>query len=107
MPQCALICAHQRRQTIPCLGRRGQKVGLLVGNHLHPMFNLPMTSIVVIEPLGMVLGHPAGLRQPAEPLAHAPHPQSGIAPAGDELAGLGEKFDLADATAAKFHVVPV
>ena len=31
--------------------------------------------------------------------------QVGIAPTGDELAGLGEEFDLADAAAAQLQVV--
>ena len=41
----------------------------------------------------------------AQRLAGAAEPQRGIAAAEDELLGLGEELDLADAAAAELHVV--
>ena len=83
----------------------GQAVGLLVGHHLQPVLDPAQEAVV-----GNQLGSGARLDvarggERAQALAGAAQPQRRIAAAEDQLLGLGEELDLADATAAELDVV--
>ena len=84
----------------------GHGMGLLVLDHLQPMFQRAQIAIVALEFV-------AGLRRRrgrrATSASSAPcvdgDAQVGMAPAQDQLLGLGEEFDLADAAAPQLDVV--
>jgi hypothetical protein len=98
------VAPHEGREPGEALGRGGQRVGLLVGDHLEPVLDLAMGAVVGDEGGGVHLGHPAALRQAQEPLDRAAHAQGGVAAARDELARLGEELDLADAARGELEV---
>ena len=99
-------CPHQCREPFKPGPGRGQRMGLLIGDHLQPMFNLAQHPVMRGQ-TGRIIGiDPARRGQPGQPVTGAAHPQVRVTPACDQLPGLGEKLDLADPAAPQFQVVP-
>ena len=85
------------------IGRQG--MGLLVGHHLQAMLDAAQKIVSRGERVARLGIDPAAVgerRKRGDRLAAA---QLAVAAAGDELLGLGEKLDLADAAAAELDVV--
>ena len=83
----------------------GQRLGLPVGHHLQPVLELAQHPIGRDQLRRRVRLHPAPLGQGGERGTGLRLPQAGLAAAQDELLGLGEELDLADAAAADLEVV--
>ena len=101
----AILEAGKSREAFQALAVGGQRVGLIVGHHLQPVLDGAQEPVGGVE-IGAGLGaDPAALgerRQRRQRLAAA---QLGMPAAGDELLGLHEELDLADAAAAELDVV--
>jgi hypothetical protein len=80
-------------------------VGLLILDHLQAVLEPAQESVGLGELLGGARVDTAGLFQRGEGLGGARVAQARIAAAVDQLLGLGEELDLADAAAAKLDVV--
>ena len=80
-------------------------MGLLIQHHLDAMFNHAQETVITRQFLGCLGGDPVGARQFCQHVEGAPPPQIAIASPGDELLGLDEELDLADAAAAELDVV--
>ena len=101
----AVGVAHERREALDLIGAGRQAVGLLVGDHLQAMLDPaqePVGADQLIRDRGL---QPAVRDQGAERVAgrgraHLRHPA-----AQDQLLGLDEELDLADAAAADLDVV--
>ena len=89
------------------LGGCWHGVGLLIAHHLQAMFHFTVGKIKPGQLIGHRLRHPIFGGQRLQSAQRGTVAQGGIAPSGDELAGLGEKLDLADAALAEFHVMPL
>mmetsp|Transcript_23431 Transcript_23431/g.41164 ORF Transcript_23431/g.41164 Transcript_23431/m.41164 type:complete len:627 (-) Transcript_23431:312-2192(-) len=98
--------AHHRCQTLKPLVIGWQVVGLRVPHHLHAVLDRAGKAVVVRQLCRQVILDPPFLCQLLQSGHRAPHPQVGIAPPCNQLPGLGEKLDLANAAASKFHIVP-
>jgi hypothetical protein len=88
--------------------RRGivrQRMGLLVRNHLQPMLDPPQELIGRGQFVARLEGDPVVRCQHIEGFQRRPHAQFGMPAAGDQLLGLREKLDLADAAAADLDIV--
>ena len=85
------------------VGRQG--VGLLVVDHLQAVFDGAQEPVVRDELVGHLGPYAAGRGQGAHRIAGAGDAQARIAPAPDELLGLDEQLDCADAAGAQFYVV--
>ena len=101
------VAVHEGGEAGEAVLRRGQRMGLLVCDHLEAVFDLPVGAVVGGEGLRDVVGDPALLRKAGEAVDRAAHAEVGVAAAGDELAGLGEELDLADAAGGKLEVAPL
>jgi hypothetical protein len=101
----AVGVAHEDREVFDPGRGFGQHVGLTIGHHLEPVFDRAQEAI-----RGGQFGGGAG-RQVAsanqEPQGHkgACLAQGGVSAAPDELQGLDQELDLADAALAELHVV--
>ena len=82
-------------------------MGLRVVDHLQPVLDPAQEAVVLDQRLGRRRIDAAGGGEPAQRLAGRPDPQLGHPAAPDQLLGLGEEFDLADAAAAGLDVVPL
>ena len=83
----------------------GQRMGLLVLHHLQPVFQGPQIAIVTLElfahfGLDATFPHQGIQRALCGRLA-----QAGMAPAQDQLLGLGKEFDLANAAMPQLDIV--
>ena len=74
-------------------------------DHLQAMLDAAQEAIGLDQLLRCARRHMAGGGEGAQRLAGSAQAQRGIAAAEDELLGLGEELDLADAAAAQLHVV--
>src|SRR5690348_3232386 len=83
-------------ETLPIAG---QRVDLLVGDHLQPVFHRAQEAISRGEIVARLAVDPAALRQHRQHVERLSTAQLGMASAGDELLGLDEELDLANATA--------
>src|ERR1043166_8731523 len=83
----------------------GEHVGLLVGDHLQAVLDLAQETISVGEVARGLRADPAAAGERREHRQGLAPAQLGMAAAGDELLGLDEKLDLADAAAAELDVV--
>src|ERR1700694_5224192 len=82
-----------------------QRMGLLVRDHLQPMLDAAEEIISRFKIAPRVISDPAALGESGERRQGAAAAQLRVAAAGDELLGLNEEFDLADAAAAELDVV--
>ena len=82
-----------------------QGMGLLVLDHLQPVLQLPQIAIVALELLADLRLDPAFRHQRIQRVLGRGRAQARMAPAQDQLLGLGEEFDLADAAAAQLDIV--
>ena len=89
------------------LGGCWHGVGLLIAHHLQTMLHFTVGEIKPGQFIGHRLGHPIFGGQRLQAAQRGAVAQGGIAPSGDELAGLGEELDLADAALTEFHVMPL
>ena len=80
-------------------------MGLRIPDHLQPMLHFAVRAVMRNQRFGHLTRNPAGCRQRAQSTHRGRIAQSHIAPACDQLAGLGEKFDLSDAADPKFQIV--
>ena len=78
---------------------------LLVVDHLQAVLDPAQKAIGLDHLVGGLRVDMAGQRQGTQRRAGAAQPQRGVAAAEDELLGLGEELDLADAAAAQLDVV--
>ena len=85
------------------LGR--QRLRLLVIDHLQPVLDRAQENVGGFHIVARVFVDPAILRQPVEGGQRIAVAQGGIASARNQLLGLREKFDLANAATAKLDVV--
>lgn len=69
------------------------------------MLDDPQGPVGVGEVVGGLARDPAGGDQRLHGLDRRPDPEGGIAPAPDQLLGLGEELDLADAAAAELEIM--
>ena len=80
-------------------------MGLLIRYHLQPVFNPPQIFVGGGELVARLEGDPVAGRQHVQRFQRRPHPQFRMPAARDQLLGLGEKLDFADATAPDLDVV--
>ena len=78
---------------------------LLVGDHLQAMLETAEIAIGVIKIGADISFHPAAVLKRGQRIERRADAQVGLASAGDQLLGLGEKFDLADAATAELQVL--
>ena len=84
----------------------GQRLRLLVGDHLQAVLDACAGRRRLRSSSSRDLAlDPAALGEPAQRLQRLRHAQLRLAPAGDQLLGLHEELDLADAAAAELDVV--
>ena len=80
-------------------------MGLLVGHHLQPVLDETQEAVGGVEIVAHALRRSSRPRQAPPASAASADAQLGMAAAGDELLGLHEELDLADAAAAELDVV--
>ena len=103
----AVIMSKERRHGVDFAVRPGQAVSLLVLDHLQAMLDAAQIFVCCNHVRGRIIGNPSGGGQPAQCRAGFRYAQCRVAAAPDQLLGLGEEFDFADAAAAKLDIVPV
>ena len=101
----AAVVAEEAGKTLHGLAIVRQAVGLLVGDHLQPVFDPPQEFIRCGQLVTRGEGDPVARSQHLQGLERRPHPQFGMPATGDQLLGLGEEFDFADAAAPDLDVV--
>jgi hypothetical protein len=79
-------------------------VGLVVGDHLGAVLQRPQVVISLRQPAGVFQGDVAGRGQGQQGVHRARAAQVRLAAAQDQLLGLDEELDLADAAPAQFEV---
>ena len=82
-------------------------MGLRIAHHLQPVLHLPVGAIVAGQFPGRLVGDPALPGQCGQPAHGVALAQVGIAPAGDQLPGLGKELDLPDAARPQLQVAPL
>ena len=97
--------AEEARELLHPFGRVGQRMGLLVGDHLEPVLDPAQEQIGIDQFVADLDRDPVVGREHVERLQRRPHPQFGMPPARDQLLGLGEELDLADAATPDLDVV--
>ena len=80
---------------------------LLIAHHLQPVLDPPQEVIGLGQDVGVGARDEAAFGEPAERLDCAARPKLRTPAAHDELLGLGEELDVADAAAAELDVVPL
>src|SRR3954454_12809803 len=101
----AAVETEEAREPLELLALVRQRVGLLVGHHLQPVLNLTQESIRFGQIARCLAANPAALGQIIERDQRLPATQFQMASSGDELLGLDEELDLANATAPELDVV--
>src|SRR3954468_17648327 len=97
--------AEETREPLELLALVRQRVRLLVGHHLQPVLDLAQESIRFAEIACRLAADPAALGQILQRDQRLPATQFRMASSGDELLGLDEEPDLANATAPELDVV--
>ena len=97
--------AAQPRGAIEFSRLGGNDVGLLVFHHLQPVLDAAQEEIGRAQFIRGIGRNPASFGEVIERLDSPPRPELGVAAAGDELLGLGEELDIADAPAPELDVV--
>ena len=97
--------AEEAREALDALALGRQHLRLLVVDHLQPVLDRAQEAIGRLHVVAGGLVDPAVLGQLVERGERVAVAQMRIAPAGDQLLGLGEELDLADAAAAELDIV--
>ncbi len=97
--------AGKQREGFEFRGRGRQCLRLPVLDHLQPVLDHPQEAIGLDHLRRRLRLHPCGGHQRLDRRAGGRLPQLRIAPAPDQLLGLGEELDLADAAAAKLDIM--
>ena len=97
--------ARKTGEAFKSLAVRRQRVGLLVRNHLQPVFDHAEEAIGRLHLLKRAGANPAALYERRERRKRFMQTQLGMPAAGDELLGLHEELDLTNAAAAELDVV--
>ncbi len=100
-----IVVSHEGGHLFQALAVVGKRMGLLVVDHLQAVFGAPEEGIGVREVAPRRLGDMAQRGQRLKGLKRAAAAQFGLPAAPDQLLGLGEEFDLADAAPAQLDVV--
>ncbi len=93
------------REALQRLAIGRQRVGLVVGDHLQPVLDPAQETVGVVELGTGVLSIQPPSASAVKRRQRVAAAQFGMAAAGDQLLGLHEEFDLADAAAAELDVV--
>jgi hypothetical protein len=80
-------------------------MGLRVVHHLQAMLHLAVVKVKLGQLAGHLGRNPPLFGKCCKAAKRRAVAQIGVAASGDQLAGLGEEFDLADAAHAQLHVV--
>ena len=96
---------HEAGNRAKPLDAGGQLVGLLVVDHLQPVLEAAQELVSFAHLLGGLFADAAGGGQRPQGFAGSACAQAAVPPAPDQLLGLGEELDLADAAPAELHVV--
>src|SRR5262249_48994049 len=83
----------------------GQRVRLLVVDHLQAMLDDAQETIGLDHVFGDLERRAAGARERAQRVAGAARAQTRVAAPEDQLLGLRKEFDLANAAAPELHIV--
>ena len=83
----------------------GQRVCLLILDHLEPVLDPAQAAIACRQRSGIVAADAPGFRQRIERHHRPPRPQRRIAPAMDQLMRLRIEFDFANPAAPQFEIV--
>ena len=97
--------AEEAREAFDALALGRQRLRLLVVDHLQPVLDRAQEAIGRLHVVARVVVDPAVLGQLVERGERVAVAQMRIAAAGDQLLGLREELDLADAAAAELDVV--
>ena len=97
--------AHEGREPLELLGAGGQAVGLFVADHLQAVLGATQEAIGFDQLVGDGAFEPAGIDQGAQRGTGAGRPQLGQAATQDQLLGLDEELDLANAAAPHLEIV--
>ena len=101
----AILEAGKAREALEAFAIGRQRVGLVVGDHLQTVLDLAQEQIGRLE-IGARLGaDPAALGERGQRRQRLAAAQLRMPAAGDQLLGLHEELDLADAAAAELDVV--
>ena len=100
------VMAHEAGDVRQPFRRGGQAVGLLILHHLQPVLQHAQGAVVARQLVGGLLSHPAFPGQRGQRPLRGGHTQRRMAPAQDQLLGLGEEFDLANTAAPQLDIVP-
>ncbi len=98
------VAPRQVGQAREALRVARQEVGLGIADHLQSVLDLAEEFVVAAQGVGLVLTDPARGRQALQALQCLPHAKRRIPPSGNELAGLREELDLADAAGPQLDV---
>jgi len=105
LTQCLDVLPHQTCDALHALFRFWHDVGLRIVNHLNAMLYFAVRPIVACQNICGILGDPALFRQMAQGGHGTPIPQIRVPAASNNLAGLCEKFDLANTAASQLHIM--
>ena len=101
----AILEAGKPREALEAFAVRRQRMGLVVGHHLQAVLDGAQETVGGVE-IGAGIGaDPAAFGERREHRQRLAAAQFGMPAAGDELLGLHEELDLADAAAAELDVV--
>ena len=85
---------------------RGQRMGLLVRDHLQTVLHAPQKAVGGGKIVADVCADPVEFREQRQPGKRLPRAQGRLAASRDKLLGLHEKLDLADAAPSELEVMP-
>ena len=102
---CPALIAEEVRKALDGLGIFGQRMGLLVRDHLQPVLDAAQELVSRRQFVKRPKGDPVAGGQDLQRVQRRTHPQFRVAAAGNELLRLREKLDLADAAAADLDVM--
>ena len=104
-PRLGIAFAHHVRDDRDPVGVLRDIMRLGVVDHLDAVFDVAMFAVMVDQFLGHLVGDPVLARQRPQPADRVALTQIGVAAAGDQLARLGEEFDLADTTTPQLDIM--
>ena len=100
------VIPHEKRDAFQLRLVLRQGMGLLIVDHLQAVLDPAVKPVGPDQPVAHDRFEQPRLGERAQRIAGVLDPQRGIAPAPDELLGLGEELDLPDAAPAELDVVP-
>ena len=96
---------RQRRDAVKLRRIARDYMGLQIGDHLQPVLHPAQKKVGPREIVGGVARDPSAVGQSSQGFECATRAKFGVAPTGDELLGLGEELDIANAAAPEFDVM--